>query len=59
MKGIATRTIQELAGHADLSTTQKYMHLAPVELENAIKILENAPPISSDQQLFGNQEESG
>ena len=29
MRGAPARAIQELAGHRDLSTTQRYMHLSP------------------------------
>ena len=29
MRGAPVRAIQELAGHQDLSTTQRYMHLSP------------------------------
>ena len=29
MRGAPARAIQELAGHQDLSTTQRYMHLSP------------------------------
>ena len=29
MHGAAAKAIQELAGHEDLSTTQRYMHLSP------------------------------
>lgn len=29
MRGAAPRAIQELAGHQDLGTTQRYMHLSP------------------------------
>jgi site-specific recombinase XerD len=34
--------IQELAGHQDLGTTQRYMHLSPAALDAAIKLLETA-----------------
>ena len=40
MKGAPARAIQELAGHKDLSTTQRYMHLSPAATVNAIRLLE-------------------
>jgi site-specific recombinase XerD len=32
MRGAPARAIQELAGHQDLATTQRYMHLSPAAL---------------------------
>jgi integrase len=40
MRGAPARAIQELAGHQDLMTTQRYMHLSPAALEAAIRLLD-------------------
>jgi len=40
MRGAPARAIQELAGHQDLTTTQRYMHLSPAALQSAIELLE-------------------
>ena len=41
MRGAPSRAIQELAGHQELGTTQRYMHLSPAALESAIRLLES------------------
>ena len=40
MRGASGARNQELAGHQDLSTTQRYMHLSPAAIEGAIRLLE-------------------
>ncbi len=55
MRGAPARAIQELAGHKDLSTTQRYMHLSPAAIEAAIRLLESPSAGSS----FGDIVETG
>jgi hypothetical protein len=43
MKRAPARAIQALAGHQDLTTTQRYMHLTPAALEAAIRLLDGPP----------------
>lgn len=40
MRGAAVGAIQALAGHQDLMTTQRYMHLSPSVLDAAISLLD-------------------
>ena len=40
MRGAPARAIQELAGHQDLGTTQRYMHLSPAALDAAFRLLD-------------------
>jgi len=43
MRGAPAKAIQELAGHQELGTTQRYMHLSPAALDRAIRLLDGAP----------------
>ena len=42
MRGAPGKAIQELAGHQELGTTQRYLHLSPAARESAIRLLEQA-----------------
>ena len=44
MRGAPARAIQELAGHANLSATQRYMHLSPAAITDAIRLLDQPSP---------------
>jgi integrase len=46
MRGAPARAIQDLAGHQDLTTTQRYMHLSPAAVEGAIRLLDQGRTIS-------------
>ena len=53
MRGAPARAIQELAGHQDLGTTQRYMHLSPAALDAAIRLLDLANGESTPEAAFG------
>ena len=42
MRGATAKAIQELAGHENLTTTQRYMHLTPAAKDAAISLLDTA-----------------
>jgi hypothetical protein len=48
MRGALARLIQELVGDADLTMTQRYMHLSPAALDAAIRLLDRP---GSDQKV--------
>jgi integrase len=52
------RAIQELAGHQDLASTQRYMHLSPAALDAAIRLLDRPRPLTGRGEIVeaaGNQ----
>jgi len=55
MRGVPAKAIQELAGHADLTMTQRYMHLSPAALDAAIQLLDRP----SGDQNRGDMSETG
>lgn len=44
MRGASGKQIQELAGHQDLATTQRYMHLSPAAIDAAVAMLDEVAP---------------
>lgn len=48
--GASTKAIQELAGHQNISTTQRYMHLSPAAKSAAIELLESGPAANENQE---------
>ena len=55
MRGAPVRAIQELAGHQELGTTQRYMHLSPAAIEGAIRLLDQRGSVPR----FGDMLETG
>jgi len=51
MQGATAKAIQELAGHRDLTTAQRYMHLSPAHKEAAIRLLDRRPAEEAGETL--------
>ncbi len=48
MAGASTKAIQELAGHEQISTTQRYMHLSPAAQSEAISLLDRGEGLKAE-----------
>lgn len=68
MRGAPAKAIQELAGHEDLTTTMRYMHLSPAARDTAIRLLDGRPtesasvatvPEGKPDEIFGDILEKG
>jgi integrase len=51
MRGMHIRALQELLGHKSVIMTQRYSHLAPEQLQNAVKLLDGV--IGEKRELSG------
>ena len=53
MRGARAKAIQELAGHANLMTTLRYMHLSPAARRGAIDLLNSREGRAAEEGVFG------
>ena len=44
MRGAPSKAVQGLAGHQELTMTQRYIHLSPAALDSAIRLLDGSRP---------------
>ena len=59
MRGAPVVSIQEVAGHKDLTTTMRYMHLSPKAIDDAIRLLEEPTPSTQRSSELGEVGEEG
>jgi site-specific recombinase XerD len=52
VRGAPGKAIQELAGHQELTMTQRYMHLSPFALNAAIRLLGRTPEPSERGEML-------
>jgi site-specific recombinase XerD len=50
MRGIPARTIQEMAGHQDLTTTMRCMHISPQSMDAAVLALDSPAPWGAERE---------
>lgn len=46
MEGVSLYFVKELLGHASVETTERYAHLAPENLRQAVSVLEGLSKIA-------------
>jgi integrase len=59
MAGASTKAIQELAGHEQISTTQRYMHLSPAAKSEAISLLDRGEDLKAEGSINPADSEAG
>ena len=59
MRGAPAKAIQELAGHENLMTTLRYMHLSPAARRGAIDLLNSREDREAEEGNFGDILETG
>jgi hypothetical protein len=59
MRGAPAKAIQELAGHENLMTTLRHIHLSPAARVGAIKLRNQRPAAAGEAQLSGDIMERG
>ncbi len=59
MRGAPAKAIQELAGHENLMTTLRYMHLSPAARRGAIDLLNTREEREEEEAIFGDIVETG
>ena len=48
MAGVPLRVVQELLGHESLAMTERYSHLAPGYLKDAVQVLEKVNQLAPE-----------
>lgn len=53
--GVNLYTVQKLLGHSTISQTERYSHLAPSTLQEAVKVLEKSIEDAKSRQMIGSE----